>query len=211
MLKRYFLLVVVALFSWSVQAEAIDMSNPYTMMKQVANHTFARLKQEQPKIRQNPNYLKTVVNEELMPYVNSQYAALKLLGPNLKGAKRSDVATFIDAFGHYLVTNYAQVLTQYNHQTIEFGPAPKIDAHSRITSVIVNIVDSPNPNIRLEFKLRRARSGDWQAFDMIAEGVSLLSSKRSEWSDKIHKEGIAPVAQELEKLANEPVHFESKK
>ncbi|MGY5762863.1 MlaC/ttg2D family ABC transporter substrate-binding protein, partial [Vibrio cincinnatiensis] len=142
-------------------------------------------------------------------YINEQYAALKLLGPHLKGAKREDVGTFIQAFRAYLVTSYAQVLTQYTDQEIVFGPEVPLPDDRRIASIKVEIIDSPRPNINLEFKLRKEREGDWKAFDMIAEGISLLSSKQSEWSGKIRQEGILAVAKELQSLADQPIRFES--
>ncbi|ENM5721516.1 phospholipid-binding protein MlaC [Vibrio mimicus] len=209
MWKKTLLLVSALLMPWLATAATIDTSNPYQMMKAVAEKSFDRLKNEQEKVHQDPQYLNVIVEEELMPYVNEQYAALKLLGPNLKGAKREDVAEFVKAFRAYLVTNYAQVLTQYTNQTIEFGPEMPLEGDRRITSVKVEIVDTPRPNIKLEFKLRQEKSGEWKAFDMIAEGVSLLSSKQSEWSGKIRQQGILAVAQELDQLANQPIRFES--
>ncbi|EJF7198331.1 phospholipid-binding protein MlaC [Vibrio cholerae] len=211
MWKKALLLASTLLMPWFATAATIDTSNPYQMMKAVAEKSFDRLKNEQPKVHQDPQYLKVIVEEELMPYVNEQYAALKLLGPNLKGAKREDVAEFVKAFRAYLVTNYAQVLTQYTNQTIEFGPEMSLEEDRRITTVKVEILDAPRPNIKLEFKLRQEKSGEWKAFDMIAEGISLLSSKQSEWSGKIRQEGILAVAKELEQLANQPIRFESQK
>ena len=62
----------------------------------------------------------------------------------------------------------------------------------------------------MEFKLRRdKKTGEWKAFDLIAEGISLLDSKQSEWSTKIRQDGILSVAKELEKLADAPIRFES--
>ncbi len=212
MLSRLLLSICTIFVTFGLNAAEVDKTQPYQMMKQVAEVTFDRLKVEQPKIRQNPNLLKVVVEEELMPYVNYRYAALKLLGPNLKGTKREDVLEFIDAFRGYLVTSYAQVLTQYSDQQIEFGPEPKLDSSDRITGVKVDIIDAPRPNIKLEFKLRQDnKTGEWEAFDMIAEGISLLSSKQSEWNTKIRQEGILSVAKDLEKLAAEPIRFEAKK
>ncbi|MCF7363356.1 MULTISPECIES: phospholipid-binding protein MlaC [Vibrio] len=210
MLKRYVTILLVLLFSWTVNAQEIDRTDPYKMMKQVAERSFKRLKAEQPKIQENPDYLKVIVEEELMPYVNDQYAALKLLGSNLKGAKREDVGEFVSAFRAYLVTNYAQVLTQYTNQEIEFGPEPLLEDDRRISSIKVDIIDSPRPNIKLEFKLRKEKSGDWKAFDMIAEGISFLTSKQSEWNGKIRQEGILAVAKELQDLSKQPIRFESK-
>nr|WP_319555269.1 phospholipid-binding protein MlaC [uncultured Vibrio sp.] len=212
MLTRLLLSVVAVFAAFNLHAAEVDKTQPYQMMRQVAEVTFDRLKAEQPKIKQDPNYLKDVVEEELMPYVNYRYAALKLLGSNLKGAKREDVLKFIDAFNGYLIASYAQVLTQYSEQQIEFGPEPKLDPSDRITSVKVDIIDAPRPNIKLEFKLRKDnKTGEWEAFDMIAEGISLLSSKQSEWNTKIRQEGILSVAKDLEKLAAEPIRFEAKK
>ncbi|MEZ8805664.1 ABC transporter substrate-binding protein [Vibrio atlanticus] len=213
LLKIWFLAAVALLMSTpAFSAKPIDRTQPYQMMTQVAEEAFARLKNEQENIQQDPELLKVIVEEELMPYVNAQYAALKLLGPNLKGADRGDVRVFIDAFRKYLVSSYAQVLTQYTDQTIKFGPEPTIKTDSRITSIKVDIIDTPRPNINLEFKLRKdKKSGEWKAFDMVAEGISLLSSKKSEWNTKIRQEGILQVADELEKLASQPIRFESNK
>jgi len=217
-LKRIFIAALVMMVSVSsfadtaAPAQKVDQTQPYIMMKEVANQTFSRLKQEQKAIHENPELLKVIVEQELMPYVNSTYAALKLLGPNLRGAKRSDVEAFIKAFHNYLVSSYAQVLTQYTNQTVEFGPKPRMDENRRIVSVKVNIIDTPRPNIQLEFKLIKDRkTGKWSAFDMVAEGVSLLSSKQSEWSGEIRQKGILEVAQRLQKLADKPIQFEASK
>lgn len=212
MFSRLLLSFVAAFTAFGAVAAEVDKTQPYSMMKQVAEVTFERLKNEQPQIKRDPNLLKTIVEEELMPYVNDRYAALKLLGPNLKGAKREDVGEFITAFRAYLVTSYAQVLTQYTDQQIEFGPEPKLDPSKRITSIKVDIIDAPRPNIKLEFKLRKdKKTGEWLAFDMVAEGISLLSSKQSEWNTQIRQDGILAVAKDLEKLAAQPIRFEAAK
>ncbi|KJY86370.1 MULTISPECIES: MlaC/ttg2D family ABC transporter substrate-binding protein [Vibrio] len=211
MLKKLVLTLVTFALSSTAWAAQIDKTQPYQMMKQVSEQAFARLKAEQDKVHQDPDYLKVIVEEELMPYVNEKYAALKLLGPNLKGAKREDVGTFIEAFRAYLVSSYAQVLTQYTDQDIEFGPEPKSSPKKSIAGVKVEIIDAPRPNIKLEFKLRKdKKTGEWKAFDMIAEGISLLSSKQSEWSGKLRQEGILAVAKDLEDLAAKPIRFEGK-
>lgn len=210
MFNKLVLTLLTFFVAFNVTAEEIDKTQPYEMMKQVSERAFDRLKSEQERIHQEPDYLKVIVEEELMPFVNEKYSALKLLGPNLKGAKREDVGQFIVAFRAYLISSYAQVLTQYSDQTIEFAPETKRSASKSITSVKVDIVDAPRPNIKLEFKLRRdKKTGEWQVFDMIAEGISLLSSKQSEWSTKLRQDGILSVAHELEALSKQAIRFES--
>jgi phospholipid transport system substrate-binding protein len=207
-------LACVALFSFSGQLlaqQVVDKTQPYEMIKVVAENTFERLKSEKTEIQADPNILKIVVQEELMPYVNYQYAALKLLGPHLRGAKRSDVKEFITAFKQYLVTTYAQTLTLYTDQSVQFEPKPSIPESRRIISVKLDIIDAPRPNIKLEFKLRKdKKNSEWEAFDMVAEGISMLSSKQSEWNGVIRKDGIQAVSKELVRLAALPIRFDSK-
>lgn len=211
MFRKLVLTLALVIASVSVGAKEVNRQDPYQMMVQVSDQTFARLKAEQAQIQQEPERLKLIVEQELMPYVDEKYAALKLLGPNLKGAKREDVLVFIDAFRAYIVASYAQVLTQYTDQTIEFEPEGRVDDSRTITGVKLDIIDSPRPNIKLEFKLRKDKSsGEWSAFDMIAEGISMLSSKQSEWSGKLRQEGILAVAQELQTLAKTPIRYENK-
>ncbi|ROV58378.1 phospholipid-binding protein MlaC [Vibrio ponticus] len=211
MLKKFLILVCTLWLPVVASAAEIDKTQPYQMMTGVAEIAFDRLKAEQAMVKQDPNHLKVIVDEELMPYVNYKYAALKLLGSNLKGAKRADVNEFIKAFRQYLIASYAQVLTQYTDQELQFEPEKKVDAGKTITSVKVDIIDAPRPNIKLEFKLRKdKKTGEWQVFDMIAEGISLLSSKQSEWNGKLRQEGILAVAKDLENLAAQPIRFEAK-
>lgn len=210
--KSVTLLMMLFAMAFNVNAAAIDSSNPYQLIHAVADKTFQRLKAEQPKVQADPNYLKTIVDEEMMPYVNYQYTALKLLGPNLRGADKKEVGEFIDEFRAYLITNYAQVLTQYTDQTIQYSPEKNIAADTRIVSVPVEIVDNKRPNIKLEFTLlKNNNTGEWKAYDMVAEGISLLSSKQSEWNGKIRQQGIPAVTKELRELASKDIVFEGKK
>lgn len=191
-------------------AVTVDKTKPYLMMEQVGSNTFDRLKAEQEQLRENPELLKTVVEEELMPYVNDRYAGLKVLGNHLKRADKAEVADFLVAFRAYLVTSYAQVLTQYQDQKINYAKEKPISDKQRIVSIPVEIVLKDRPPIKIEFKWRKDRkSGEWQAFDMVAEGVSLLSSKQSEWGGKIRSDGLPAVTEELARLAQTPIRYET--
>ena len=204
--------IIISVFTGAVQAQEVDKTKPYEMMAQVSETTFARLKEEQSAIQANPDLLKTIVDEELMPYVNVKYAAYKLLGTHLKKTSAEEGSEFGTAFRDYLVASYAQVLTLYTDQKIVLERAKTIPEGKKIISVRVDILDSARPTVKVDFKLRKnKKTGEWQAFDMVAEGVSLLSTKQSEWNGKIRKEGISSVSKELASLAKQPIRLEGSK
>ncbi|WP_434360811.1 phospholipid-binding protein MlaC [Parasalinivibrio latis] len=191
---------------------AVDRSNPYELMNEVAKITFSRIKSEQTELQANPEQLRVVVEEELLPYVNVKYAAYKVLGRNLRGSTENEREVFLKAFQDYLVASYAQVMTQYTDQKLEIEKPKAIDPKRKVVAVGVDILDATRPTIHLEFKLRKnSKTGEWYAFDMVAEGVSLLDTKQSEWSGELAKNGIVPVAKQLEKLARQPLKTEAPK
>ncbi|KHT62579.1 toluene tolerance protein [Photobacterium gaetbulicola] len=206
---RYVMMLVVCL-PLMAQAAVVDKTNPYTMMDQVSQKTFARLKSEQGLIQQNPEHLRRVVQQELLPYINTRYAAYKVLGPHLKSTTPQQRNDFVAAFTDYLVASYAQVLTQYTDQDIEIEPPKPIPADRSVISVRVDIVDTKRPPIRLDFTLRKnKKTGEWQGFDMVAEGVSMISTKQSEWNGQLRSQGVDAVTQDLKRLAAKPIRRES--
>ena len=193
------------------QANEISKSEPYSMIQQVADKTFTRFKNEQAAIKQSPNQLKTIVLEELVPYVDYKYAAYKVLGSNLKKTTKEQRSKFVPVFRDYLVTTYAQVFTLYNDQKVNFEPAKNIKAKTRIVAVKTTIVEPGRDPINLSFKVRRnKKTNEWKAFDMVAEGISLLDSKQKEVNSLIKKHGIDNVIEQLKKKADRNIIFDKK-
>ncbi|KAE8176692.1 phospholipid-binding protein MlaC [Photobacterium carnosum] len=192
------------------QAATVDQTNPYKMMNTVSAHLFGTLKAEQTKIKANPEQLRVIVKQELLPYINTRYAAYKVLGSNLRNTTAEQRDAFTAAFTDYLVASYAQVLTQYTDQKIELESPKPVPADRSIISVRVDIVGPQRPPIRLDFKLRlNKKTKEWQGFDMVAEGVSMLSTKQSEWSGQLRTKGIDAVTQSLRDLAAKPIQIEN--
>lgn len=78
MFKRLMMVAMLVIAPLSA-AMAADQANPYKQMDEAAQKTFDRLKNEQPKIRSNPDYLRDIVDQELLPYVQVKYAGALVL------------------------------------------------------------------------------------------------------------------------------------
>lgn len=185
----------------------VDKKDPYLMIKTVADITFKRFANEQSAIRAEPNLLKTIVREELMPYINYQYAAYKVIGSNFKKTNKADRAEFVPAFREYLITSYAQVFTLYNNQEVLFAPA-KDFSDDRVVSVETSVIESGRDPINISFRVRKhKKTGDWKAYDMVAEGISLLDSKQAELSSLIRQKGLSHVTEMLKEKSAKSIVF----
>lgn len=183
---------------------AVDVQNPYELIQSVAGKTFARLEQDRPQIQKDPNTLRTIVREELMPHVDNKFAAYKVIGTSLSNTTPEQRDRFVKAFTDYIVATYADALGKYDKQTIKVEQSQALDTAKEL-SVKVTIIEPAKPDINVVFQLRKnTKTGEWKVFDMIAEGVSLLASKQSELGGSIRQKGIDSVSQMLEQHNLQP-------
>ena len=205
MFKRL-LMVAMLVIAPLAAANAADQTNPYKLMNEAAAKTFTRLKNEQPKIKQNPNYLRDVVRQELLPYVQIKYAGALVLGRYYREATPAQREAYFSAFGDYLAQAYGQALALYHGQTYQIQPEQPL-GDAKIIAIRVTIID-PNgrPPVRLDFQWRKnSQSGNWQAYDMVAEGVSMITTKQNEWSDLLRTKGIDGLTAQLKTYAAQPI------
>ncbi|KMW74081.1 ABC transporter substrate-binding protein [Photorhabdus luminescens subsp. luminescens] len=209
MLKR---LLMAALLVVAPLASAVDQTNPYKLMQDAAEKTFTRLKNSQSQIRQNPDYLRQVVKEELLPYVHIKYAGALVLGKYYKDTTPEQRKVYFAAFESYLEQAYGQALAMYHNQTYQIDPEKPL-GDSDVIAIRVTIID-PNgrPPVRLDFQWRKnSKTGYWQAYDMIAEGVSMITTKQGEWASILRQQGVDGLTKQLEISARQPITLEEKK
>lgn len=193
-MKRIIISLFVILASFTSLAET---PSPYTTLENVGQSLFTRIAANQDKLAKFPLLMDTIVDEELMPHIDYQYAALRILDKNLKHTTKEQRQLFTDSMRHYLIRTYAIALQKYNNQEVRFE-ADKPTKDRRIVSVTAEIIELGKPSIEIVFQMRQDKqSQQWKAFDMIVEGISLLDSKKAELSHKIAKLGVEQVALEL--------------
>ena len=187
----------------------VVQDDPYVMVEIVASKTFARMKEQQKEIAANPEILRDIMEQELMPYINYQFSAFKVLGKYTRTLERKEILEFVSVFRQYLITSYAIALGYYDDQIVEFEPARPFGDRSDVTVRAV-IIDDLRPDIKLAFKVRKdKKTNQWEAYDMIAEGISLISSKQSEFEAIIRKDGIQGAIAEMRKSIEQPIELQT--
>lgn len=185
---------------------AETFTDPYKMIEVVADKTFNRIKTDQPIIQKDLEHLRTIVVEELLPYVDSRYAAAIVVGRTVDIRENQQAFDeFVSAFEQYMVGSYAGALTYYKEQKVIIEPARPVGTQSIIT-IRTRVMDPGKPDIVIDFKLRRPRNAEtWLVIDMMAEGISLLDSKRAELNNMIRQQGLPAVTALLRERAKDPV------
>lgn len=183
----------------SVQAQDVDMKDPYKMVTVVAKNAFEKLQANKDKIS-DVTFRKDLVRTDLLPYVDTRYAGFKVMGTNLKKASSQERDAFCDAFAEYIVASFADALAMYNNQELVLPDYKQVSADASQVNVKFLIREAGKKDLELVFKLRKnSKSGEWRAYDLVSEGISMLTAKENELSPLIRERGIKAVTDLINK------------
>ncbi len=203
--KRWLAKTLVIFTALFAMQQVMAEDTPYDLTQKVSAKLFSDIKANQSKIKQDPNYLRTIVRQDLMPYVHVKYAGSKILGQNYKTATQEERDRYFAVLDKYIEQVYAQVLTMYSDQSIQIGKMKEESA----SLAIVNVkVAQPNnqPPLNVDFYwYKNSKTGQWQVYDMTAGGASMVNTKQQEWSPIIRKQGLDALTAQLQKSADTPI------
>ena len=194
LLSRYFLFISL-LFSASLFAQG-QQPSPHQLLTQVGDQLFSEIGKVNSQGTASKSDMAQIVETYLMPNIDVKFVSYKLLGKHIKGIDREQATAFISAVEHYLTTTYASALMKYTGQEIKFEESSDSTAGDFAT-VKTQIIDDNAPTIDLHFKLRQGKDGSWKVYDIVAEGISLLSAKQKEVIQRISEVGHDQVIAEL--------------
>ena len=196
-------LVIVVLLIGS-QAAFAQQQTPHQVIEGLGDSLFNRLSEEQKNFSTQPELVREIIEQELMPHVDYRYAAYKILGKYIKEISKQEREAFALAMKDYLAVVYVNALSQYKNQKIIFKPEVKQKKGKKIVVVKAVVTEQGAPNIEIDFKLRLdKKTKQWKAFDMVIEGFSLINAKQAEITSRIRASDIQTVTQEIATLGRQ--------
>lgn len=189
-----FVVLALIMVSQSLSAQ----TSPVPMLENTASQIIATLKQNKSHLKQNHRIIYQAVEHYLLPNVDVTGMARSVLGRQAwVKASAADKEEFTRVFTQLVIRTYANPLAEYTDETVKFlplrGPA---DGHfTRVNSVIVR---SNGQNIPLSYSLVSKNNG-WKIYDLSVEGVSLLQSFRSQFSQILHNSSIQDLIAQMRK------------
>ncbi|MCF2949419.1 ABC transporter substrate-binding protein [Paraglaciecola aquimarina] len=200
-------ILLTGMATLSANISYADQTNPQVLLEKVTNTTFQRIESEQQDIQSNPNHLKGIIEQELMPHIDHQFAAFKVLGNQFRAVPKKQIPEYVAEFKQYLISNFATALASYGGQQLIFEPVKNVENLKNLTIKAI-IREAGHPDINLHFKLRKNnKTQEWKTYDLVAEGISLLSSKRTEFASVIRQQGIQAVIDIMKDKNNQPLEL----
>lgn len=172
-------------------------SSPVPMLEGTANQIIQTLKQNKSSLKSNNQAINAAIQRYLLPHVDLEGMSRSVLGRQAwVKATPEDKKNFTVAFTQLVVRTYAAPLAEYSGETIQFLPV-KAAADARFVRVN-SLISRPNGQIiPLSYNLV-SKNGEWKVYDLSVEGVSLLQSFRSQFSQMLQNSTIKDLIKQMD-------------
>jgi phospholipid transport system substrate-binding protein len=190
MLMKKMLQLFVGLFmAASVQAALAEVA-PDELVKNTANEVLTIIKQDKD-IRAGDIAKITALAEDF----NFDRVSRMVLGKHWRTATPEQKEAFKIQFRDLLIRTYASALSKYQNQTIEFKPL-RMQPSDKEVIVRSEILQPGGQPIAVDYSLEKA--GDtWKVYDIVIEGVSLVTNYRGQFSEEVKRSGLEGLIQKL--------------
>jgi len=122
-----------------------------------------------------------------------QTMSQSVLATNWQKATPEERKRFVEFFSQYLQHTYTEKMKLYSDQYVKYGAETLRGSRATVDTFIV----TESADIPVTYKLR-LDDGKWFAYDVVIEGVSLISNYRSTYSAIVKSEGIGGLLDNLE-------------
>ena len=182
-----------------VSTHASPQQDPVSLLKFIADNMISGLRANKATLKTNPAKVYQLAYRYVVPYADLSEMSRRVIPPQVwNSATKGQQAEFERKFTRLLIRTYASALTSYQDQEVHFFPVRGNPSAMSTVEVNSEIVSREAQPIKVSYRLLRAGSV-WRLYDMSVEGVSLIESFRSQFSEILAEGNFARLLNELEK------------
>jgi phospholipid transport system substrate-binding protein len=183
-------------------ASAADEVSPETLVRERTAKILELIKANRESYNRDVRQLFAMVDKEVLPYFDFSAMARSVLGRYWREANEDQRARFTAAFREMLVRTYATALLKYTDEEIVY--LPYTGQPGDRTAVVRTEVRRGGgaPPVPIHYGFYKNPNG-WKVYDITVEGVSLVTSYRASYAEKIQKEGLEALIASIERSNRE--------
>ena len=197
MFRKIFAAVAVAAtaaFSFSgVNAYAQEAADE--VIRKNVNEVLAALKSDKDLQAGDIKKIEKLAEDKILPHFNFPHMTQLAVGRNWKDASEAQKTSLTDQFRTLLLRTYSSTLSQFRNQTIDVKPLKAAAADAEVV-VKTAVIQSGGQPIPIDYSMEKTPGG-WKVYDVLIDGVSLVTNYRSSFNTEIKTNGIDGLIKSL--------------
>ena len=178
-----------------VSTLAFGTEGPDELVKRTAEDVLEVVKNDKEIQAGNQERIFALAEEKILPNFNFERVSRLVLGKNWTKATPEQKTAFQSEFRTLLLRTYATALSKYRDQTIEYKPF-RMQEDANTASVKTMILQPGGQPIAVDYTLAK-QSDSWKVYDIVIEGVSLVTNYRGQFAQEIRQNGLDSLIKKL--------------
>lgn len=197
------LIAALVAAAWLIQAPASAAAaqsaaeQPSQVVQEAADGLLKALDANRQEYRNNPAKVQALVDQYILPHIDTQFAAELVLGRYWRKATPQQRQRFINAFYHSMLNNYGAAIVEFTANTLKVFPT-HVSGSDQNPVVRTQMARGNGAPVSVNYYMHMTPQG-WKAWDVIIDGVSYVKSYREDFGSQIAQQGIDAVINRLEK------------
>ena len=173
---------MMATTAFAAPAEA-----PPVFVKKVADGLISRLKADHAKLQNNPAVVKTIVRQNLDPYIDSQSFTRIVMGTYATNqySTAAQRAQFERNFRETLIENYGSAFAKFSNQSYNLRPYKETNSKNPVVTLDFN---NKGEKIPVSFQLVD-KGNQWKIRNINVSGIDLGLQFRNQFAATVKRNG----------------------
>ena len=200
---RFMLAALAALALFAPNFARADAATPDVLVKSVTNDVLDIVRKDKDIQAGDSRKAAQLIETKILPNFDFNRMTALAVGRDWRSASPEQQKALGDEFRTLLVRTYANALTQYRDQSIDFKPF-KGKAEDTEATVRTEVKQPGAKAIPIDYSLRKDDAGAWKVFDVVVGGVSLVTSYRDQFRQQVASGGIDGLIKSLQEKNKAP-------
>lgn len=184
-LKGLFASLLLSLLMTAVSAT--ELSPPQQVIQDTSDLLYSIIKSDKDKLNDR-EYVFQLVHDVVEPRVDLNKISKLVLGKYWRKASKQQRIEFQKEFKHLLINTYATAFNEFDDWTVKFLPTSLTKNKKRVV-VKTEMILTSRPPIAVNYRMARNKAGEWKAYDVIIEGISMVTNYKGSFAKSIKKKG----------------------
>ncbi|MGQ0651317.1 MAG: MlaC/ttg2D family ABC transporter substrate-binding protein [Betaproteobacteria bacterium] len=187
-------LIFALLMFFAVPALAQE-AGPEELVKKVTQEVLDAIKSDKQLAAGDRQKALKLAEEKVLPLIDFEEATRLAVGRAWSQATPEQKKKLVDEFRSMLVRTYSNAIEAYAGQTMKVMPVRMKPGATEVT-VQNQFVRASGQPVKIDYSMRKTDKA-WKIYDIVAEGVSLVLTYRSEFDVIVKQDGIDGLIKRL--------------
>ena len=179
--------MLLAVLLLGLSRPAIAEQGPVEVL-QTMTDTLLDIVRQDPDVIHDEGRLRVIANEVIFSRVDFDTLSRWVLGKYWRTASPQQRTAFIAEFREMILRSYLRSVSSYRDNGVRFLPL-RSDREKGL-AVVNAVIDQPDgPVAHVTFRMRRV-TDEWKIYDVAVEGISLVTTHRTSFSQQIRSDGM---------------------